>query len=91
MKTNINKPVVILKALMAGQRVEFPEGYGFGYEMHDGVLYHVLRRYKDFETKEYENFLGRSDMTVNQFINLCNELSDDEVMIIGAQTVLSTN
>jgi hypothetical protein len=78
---------IVLSALMRGQEVEI-EGRRWCLA-EDNTLCTIGDRYPDGDMdKEPESVLLGVDFTVKGFINMCEALTWDEIVIIGANSVL---
>jgi hypothetical protein len=78
----LNKPLVVLKALLEGYPVE--------------ITPYVYRLDSDYElciegfnTSTRKVALLKTHFSLRTFLELCNRLTDDEVFLIGANTVLN--
>ena len=78
---------IVLSALMRGQEVEI-EGRRWCLA-EDNTLCTIGDRYPDGDmSKEPEAVLLGVDFTVKGFINMCEALTWDEIVVIGANSVL---
>ncbi|MEW6048223.1 MAG: hypothetical protein AB1609_17395 [Bacillota bacterium] len=79
----MKKAVVVLKALLAGQRVVLD---GRTCVLEDGRLWVVATRC--FDGAEQEVLLPL-EMTLDGFLAACDRLPDAEAFVLGAQAVLT--
>lgn len=79
----MRKAVVVLKALLAGQRVVLD---GRTCVLEDGQLWVVATRCFDGAKQEV---LLPLEMTLDGFLAACDRLPDTEAFVLGAQAVLT--
>ncbi len=81
------KSVIILETLLEGQPVHFPNDE-HTYMYLEGV-FGVTSTRTDISRPDWkEEVLLKVDMSLANFIQLCNSMPDDEIFITGCETVL---
>lgn len=82
------KTIIVLEGLFNGQEleVEIVKGCKYKIRIIDDRL--VIVALKTSVDKEPEKVYLTCDVTLSDFISMCNELSDDEVVLIAATTTL---
>lgn len=82
------KAARVLEALHAGQTITLD---GMKLVMVDGQICIEAQayRYRGNQREELPPRLLGYDLPINHFIEACENLSDDDIFIIGAQTVLT--
>lgn len=82
------KAARVLEALHIGQAVMLD---GMKLVMQDGQIFIEAQayRYRGSQREELPPRLLGYDLPINHFIEACENLSDDDIFIIGAQTVLT--
>jgi hypothetical protein len=84
---------IILRAMQQGQEIKLPDGYT--YAMVEGEVCIVLKCYygRSCNLDEQDEPDGirycHSDMSLNYFLAQCNEMGDEEVAGIAANTALT--
>lgn len=85
-----DKAITVLRALDQGREVKI-EGrrYVQAVDGHDNVHLCCMGVKEDGRTGKTEDVLLIAEMAVGIFIEMCGRLTDDEVFLIGAETVLN--
>lgn len=89
MKKSIIKrdPAMILfEALLVGQEIKFPDGYI--YAIKDGFTCIRIERWHSSQSGPPEIEWLRSELEVEYIIKSSKKFTDDELFVIGCQTVL---
>jgi hypothetical protein len=83
---NLNKPVIVLKALLAGLEVDLGGVKVFLGENDQGqrVLAHAMWNLTENKPK----YIGMP-VELDRFIGICEAMSDDDVTLIAANTTLN--
>lgn len=83
----MNKVFPVLKALMKGIPVPY-NGYVFRLD-EDNELCTEGYRYENGELKPWDGILLKTDISLKNFIDMCKNMSDDEIFLLNANNVLN--
>jgi hypothetical protein len=83
----INKSIVVLKALFDGFPVKIGN-YTYCFSDNDELCIEA-QKYTDGNESNKELILLKVDYSLNDFIKLCETLTDEEIFILGTNKVLT--
>jgi hypothetical protein len=78
------KYLIVLNAMEKGVEVELPGGFTYGLG-EDGLYIRMIKTFPP--PQEFYRYL--SDMALNEFMGLCDGLSDEAIALIVANGVLT--
>ena len=82
-----NNGMIVLNALLAGRKVKIGDETWCMSEDYEVCM--PGKRYKAGDEENYEEVAVRVDMTVGTFFKMCEKLTENELFVIGANTVLT--
>jgi len=87
MKYKTYKTLVVLKALLQGQELEY---LGIPISiLQEAQIVFKLQKSDSLHSKTWEDHFVKCDITLNEFIMWINHMSDDEINIIAANVALN--
>ena len=75
------KAARVLEVMFKGVAVKY---HGDNYVLDNGVFYVRVQLGRDIDTGEYEDVLVPCCMSLNEFIGLCERMSEEEVVVLCA-------
>jgi len=83
--------VYVLDLLLMGFPIKFPSDPNYTYRYQDGIFGVEMTRYKtgDWKNKEGEQVVLGVDITLPQFIKMCDSFSYEELFIKSCEVVLT--
>lgn len=85
------KPITALKALLLGADIKLPDGYTYRYDKGDekqGPCLCIVARMSN-ELGNYEDCTIGSDLSLQQFIQLCEQMTEEQWVAICATCALT--
>lgn len=87
--TKTDKAVTVLRALDQGHKIKVDDyTYALGIDGHDNTHLCYVGVKKDSDGEVGESLLV-AEVSVGRFIDMCGELSQDEIFSIGANIILT--